>query len=235
MTYFISLTLPLTVQCYPSLPVSDVLWLQRDLGLYLVNCFDTFHAAKTLKYPALSLAHLLKYHGNIKLNKKHQLSDWRQRPLPQEMIDYARADTAYLHFLYDSMRKDLFKTHGQEGLQAVLNASRIWCLKRYEKDSFWPLGYRKLLNSEGTSSYPNSNIMTETDAKSGSDANDSSGKKGNSRNSNNSSGKGKGVKMGAPPTLSAEQDLVLSGQSTEICSKSNLYRIGVKSARKIEE
>lgn len=196
-----------------------------------MNCFDTYHAAKTLKYPALSLAHLLKYHGNIKLNKKHQLSDWRQRPLPQEMIEYARADTAYLHFLYDSMRKDLFKAHGQEGLQAVLNASRQWCLKRYEKDTFWPLGYRKLLNSEGNSSYPSSNIGTETKektAKSGSNA-DSNGKKGNS-NSNNSS-KGRGDKMGSPPSLTAEQDLVLSGQSADILSRECTYRRGVDNIR----
>jgi hypothetical protein len=94
-----------------------------------------------LKYPALSLAHLLKYYGNIKLNKKHQLSDWRLRPLPVEMIEYARNDTAYLHFLYDSMSKDLYKGLGSEGLQVVLNASRKWCLKRYEKEPFWPLGY----------------------------------------------------------------------------------------------
>ena len=38
----------------------DVLWLQRDFGLYLFNCFDSHVAAKVLKYPALSLAHLLK-------------------------------------------------------------------------------------------------------------------------------------------------------------------------------
>ena len=58
---------------------NDNMWLQRDMGLYLVNVFDTFHAAKALKFPALSLAHLLTYYANIRLNKKHQLSDWRQR------------------------------------------------------------------------------------------------------------------------------------------------------------
>eukprot|EP01035_Chromulina_nebulosa_P060341 gene60341-82562_t len=67
----------------------DILWLQRDFGLYVVNCFDTFYAAKALRYPALSLAHLVRMHCNVVLNKKHQLSDWRQRELPKEMINYA--------------------------------------------------------------------------------------------------------------------------------------------------
>ena len=169
---------------------SDVLWLQKDLGLYLVNTFDTFHAAKTLKYPALSLAHLLRFHGNIKLNKKHQLSDWRQRPLPQDMIDYARSDTAYLHFLYDSMRRDIFKAYGREGIEAVLNASRKWCLKRYEKEPFWPLGYRKLISSEGGPPGASAANQSTTSSSSSSRV--------------------------PPPTLSAAQDLVLAGQLISI-------------------
>jgi 3'-5' exonuclease len=156
-----------------------------------VNTFDTFHAAKTLKYPALSLAHLLKYHGNIKLNKKHQLSDWRQRPLPQDMIDYARCDTAYLHFLYDSMRRDIYKIYGREGIEAVLNASRKWCLKRYEKEPFWPLGYRKLISSEGCP--PGAST-------------------GHHSTASSSSSSSAGARL-PPPTLSAAQDLVLAGIS----------------------
>ena len=172
-----------------------------------MNVFDTYHAAKTLKYPALSLAHLLKYHGNIKLNKKHQLSDWRQRPLPQDMIDYARTDTAYLHFLYDSMRKDVYKMHGQEGLQAVLNASRKWCFKRYEKEPFWPLGFRKLLSAEGC--HPHGGGGSGSGSKGGSGAGSGGGGKvGVSGNVGGASGSGRG----AAQTLSAEQDLVLAGE-----------------------
>jgi ribonuclease D len=37
-------------------------WLQRDFGLYVINCFDTFQAAKLLNYPSLSLAHVVKIH-----------------------------------------------------------------------------------------------------------------------------------------------------------------------------
>ena len=177
------------------------------MGLYLVNCFDTFHAAKTLKYPALSLAHLLKYYGNIKLNKKHQLSDWRQRPLPQEMIDYARSDTCYLHFLYDSMRRDIYKIHGKEGLQAVLNASRKWCFKRYEKDPFWPLGYRKLLSSEGC---PPGGGGTGTGGGKQKNNNNNANTANNANNSSNSNNSNSGKSSSS--TLTDEQDLVLAGK-----------------------
>jgi len=91
----------------------DIMWLQRDFGLYVVNCFDTFFAAKALRYPALSLAHLVRMHCGVVLNKKHQLSDWRQRPLPEEMLQYARCDTHYLLTTYDCIRRDLWKSLGR--------------------------------------------------------------------------------------------------------------------------
>lgn len=37
----------------------DIIWLQRDLGLYIVSLFDTFHASKALGLPKHSLAYLL--------------------------------------------------------------------------------------------------------------------------------------------------------------------------------
>lgn len=129
----------------------DVLWLQRDLGLYLVNCFDTHVAAKALNYPALSLAHLLKMHCGVNVDKKHQLSDWRVRPLPEEMLHYAKEDTHYLLYVYDRVRQELWKKQGRPGLEHVFNASKQLCLARYEKPRFNPLGYRDLFQ-EGVAS-----------------------------------------------------------------------------------
>lgn len=124
----------------------DVIWLQRDLGLYVVNCFDTFHAAKALSYPALSLAHLLKFYCGVTLNKKYQLADWRERPLPTHLIEYAKLDTHYLLYVYDCLRRDVHASHGSSGVEAVHDASRRTTLQRYEKPSFYPLGYLKLIN-----------------------------------------------------------------------------------------
>ncbi|KAK7546670.1 exosome complex exonuclease-like protein Rrp6 [Phyllosticta citricarpa] len=85
----------------------DVMWLQRDLGLYLVGLFDTFHACRALGYPQASLASLLLKFVNFQAQKQYQMADWRIRPLPQELFDYARSDTHFLLYIYDNMRNEL--------------------------------------------------------------------------------------------------------------------------------
>ncbi|KAG0006872.1 exosome nuclease subunit, partial [Modicella reniformis] len=80
---------------------SDIIWLQRDFGVYIVNMFDTYHASKLLEFGAHSLAYLLKYFVDFDADKKYQLADWRIRPLPKEMLLYARADTHFLLYIYD--------------------------------------------------------------------------------------------------------------------------------------
>lgn len=37
----------------------DIEWLQRDLGLYVVNMFDTGQAARVLQFKSFGLAYLL--------------------------------------------------------------------------------------------------------------------------------------------------------------------------------
>ena len=86
---------------------SDINWLQKDLGLYLVGMFDTYQAAQVLSFPRKSLAHLLKHYCNVSVNKAYQLADWRIRPLSAEMLNYAREDTHYLLYVYDRPVKDM--------------------------------------------------------------------------------------------------------------------------------
>ena len=57
----------------------DVMWLQRDFGLYLVGLFDTHHASRVLGYPGGSLAFLLQKHVNFEAQKQYQMADWRIR------------------------------------------------------------------------------------------------------------------------------------------------------------
>jgi exosome complex exonuclease RRP6 len=57
----------------------DIVWLQRDLGLYVVGLFDTHHASQALGYQGGSLAFLLKKFINFDADKKYQLADWRIR------------------------------------------------------------------------------------------------------------------------------------------------------------
>mmetsp|Transcript_6451 Transcript_6451/g.3666 ORF Transcript_6451/g.3666 Transcript_6451/m.3666 type:complete len:177 (-) Transcript_6451:400-930(-) len=86
---------------------SDVLWLQKDFGVYVVNLFDTFLACKALEFPQLSLHYLLQQYCSYAKDKNLQLADWRRRPLTQEMLFYARCDTHYLLYIYDILRKEL--------------------------------------------------------------------------------------------------------------------------------
>jgi exosome complex exonuclease RRP6 len=57
----------------------DIGWLQRDLGLYVVNMFDTGQASRVLSYERLSLSYLLKKFCGVTANKQYQLADWRIR------------------------------------------------------------------------------------------------------------------------------------------------------------
>ena len=53
------------------------------------------------------LAYLLETYCQVLADKKYQQSDWRIRPLPEEMQKYAREDTHYLLYIYDRIRIDL--------------------------------------------------------------------------------------------------------------------------------
>jgi len=120
----------------------DILWLQRDFGIYVVNLFDTSRAAKLMKFAHLSLAFLMKHYCNVEVDKSYQLADWRERPLPLPMIQYARADTHFLLYIYDRLRNDLLMkdksniTVGKEFLRSVFARCNEICLKRYEKPPY---------------------------------------------------------------------------------------------------
>jgi exosome complex exonuclease RRP6 len=127
---------------------SDLMWLQRDFGLFIVNLFDTGQAARVLEFPSFGLAFIMKHYCNINADKKYQLADWRIRPLPAEMIKYAREDTHYLLYMYDRIRNDALNKGNQNKnlLMAILNRSKELCYKKYEKEMFQDDSYRKLYN-----------------------------------------------------------------------------------------
>lgn len=129
---------------------SDVQWLQRDFGIYVVNLFDTGRASRLLPhFSSAGLAYLLKKYANVNAEKKHQLSDWRQRPLPDEMLQYAISDTMYLLDIYDKMKAEINNFECDDiSIKVVLDESRKVCLNRYDKEPFNPNGYKYLINSK---------------------------------------------------------------------------------------
>ncbi|BFZ56421.1 exosome nuclease subunit [Savitreella phatthalungensis] len=118
---------------------SDVVWLQRDFGLYLVNLFDTYHASRALGFESRSLAFLLQKYCGFDPDKRYQLADWRIRPLPKEMLYYARADTHYLLYIYDHLINTLLE-HSPPGtskmLDTVLRDSEETALRQYMIDVY---------------------------------------------------------------------------------------------------
>ena len=81
--------------------------LKRDVGINVVNLFDTMQAARILGYQQVGLDSVLSRKLGITLDKKYLKADWGKRPLSQEMLNYARLDTHYLLELRDSFQTEL--------------------------------------------------------------------------------------------------------------------------------
>ncbi|KAI1489241.1 ribonuclease H-like domain-containing protein [Biscogniauxia mediterranea] len=138
----------------------DIIWLQRDCGLYIVGLFDTFEAAAALQYPARSLAYLLKKFVNFDADKKYQLADWRVRPIPEEMFYYARSDTHYLLYIYDMLRNELLQHSSddpeQDLMRTVLENSKATSLRKHEAFPYdeqtgqGPFGWYNMLIRQST-------------------------------------------------------------------------------------
>ncbi|XP_014675194.1 PREDICTED: LOW QUALITY PROTEIN: exosome component 10-like [Priapulus caudatus] len=122
----------------------DIRMLQRDFSVYVVNMFDTGQASRVLGLARHSLQHLLRHYCSVEADKQYQLADWRIRPLPAELLKYAREDTHYLLYVYDVMKNELLlKGNSQKNLLlSALQKSKQICELVYEKPLL--LEYRHL-------------------------------------------------------------------------------------------
>ncbi|QIX00371.1 hypothetical protein AMS68_005888 [Peltaster fructicola] len=121
----------------------DIMWLQRDFGVYIVGLFDTYAAARALGYTHASYAYLLKSFTDVDAKKQYQMADWRIRPLPRELVDYARSDTHYLLYVYDNMRNELLQKSNlaspkltKDKIWDVQERSKETALQRYEHPTY---------------------------------------------------------------------------------------------------
>ncbi len=85
----------------------DLICLKRSFGVTVTNLFDTMQAARILGYRQVGLDSILAEKLGVRLNKKFQKADWAQRPLPLEMLNYARLDTHHLLDLRDCLKEEL--------------------------------------------------------------------------------------------------------------------------------
>ena len=85
----------------------DLLTLKRDFGYTFTNLFDTMLAARILGWKEIGLGPILRDKFGIRLNKRYQRANWGRRPLPPDMLDYARLDTRFLIPLRDRLQSEL--------------------------------------------------------------------------------------------------------------------------------
>jgi len=85
----------------------DLIVLQRDFGWKFANLFDTMIAARILGKKKVGLGGLIEAELGIKLAKRFQKADWGRRPIPADMLDYARLDTHYLIQLRRKLKDEL--------------------------------------------------------------------------------------------------------------------------------
>lgn len=88
-------------------PQSDIVLVNYLYGSVPRNVFDTEKAAQLLNYENTSLSQLLEKHFGFSKDMKVRVSDWNQRPLTSEMLQYAAKDVAYLHRLQDLLTQEL--------------------------------------------------------------------------------------------------------------------------------
>ena len=74
----------------------DLITLKRDFDFTFENLFDTMVAARILGWEEVGLGSILKAEFGVHLDKRNQRANWGQRPLPRELLAYARLDTRYL-------------------------------------------------------------------------------------------------------------------------------------------
>ncbi|CAI0384800.1 unnamed protein product [Linum tenue] len=122
--------------------ILDTLKLRIHVGPHLREIFKDptkKKASRVLKLERNSLEYLLNHFCGVVANKEYQNADWRLRPLPSEMIRYAREDTHYLLYIYDQMRCLLHsmpeETESSEApLVEVYKRSYDVCMQLYEKE-----------------------------------------------------------------------------------------------------
>lgn len=111
----------------------DLISLKRDFNFTFENLFDTMLAARIMGWEEIGLGSILKAEFGVELNKRLQRANWGKRPLPANMLSYARLDTHYLIPLRFRMKSEL-KGNGRWAL-AEEDFSRLRFVNGRDPDS----------------------------------------------------------------------------------------------------
>jgi len=126
---------------------NDIPYFRHQYGFGFRRLFDTYLAARVLGYPQCGLAGLLETHFQVSLDKKFQMADWRIRPLPPGMAEYARMDTRYLLRLREILLAELLEAGRLAEAESEFQraAAAVWTEKTFDPDGWVRLkGARKV-------------------------------------------------------------------------------------------
>ena len=106
---------------------NDLKWLKSNFDVDVVNLFDTGRAFMLLHEDAFlpSLAFLVQKFLGFNLDKKYQKADWRLRPLPDVMREYARKDSCVLLYLWQILYSELTKKENADMLVRELSLKMV--------------------------------------------------------------------------------------------------------------
>ena len=115
----------------------DIRSLDRDWGMRIQNLFDTGIAAAFAGSDRRGLAAVLKEYLNVEIikNKKLQRADWSQRPLSQELTDYAAEDVRHLKRLRDVLYQKLTKLGRTSWVEE--ECARLSAITHTPQDTEW--------------------------------------------------------------------------------------------------
>lgn len=113
---------------------------RQDLELFFLlrdslpaHVFDTQLAATVLGYgDQIGYGNLVKQCLNVDLDKAHARTDWRQRPLSSEQLEYAADDVRYLRSLYHQLNDKLTETGRRSWLKEDFAA--LSAVNTYQED-----------------------------------------------------------------------------------------------------
>ena len=91
--------------------MQDVEVLRCHFGINVINVFDTQIADQFQgNDKQISYADIVDKHLGFFISKDLQFSDWIERPISREHIEYAATDVKYLADIYKLLKADLFET-----------------------------------------------------------------------------------------------------------------------------
>lgn len=122
---------------------SDIPILRRALGVEVEPLFDTQVAASLLGHGAqISLANLIRNQLGVQVTSKQSTSDWSQRPLTDDQLQYAATDVLHLHELETVLRAELVAEERLDWYEDE-QASRLQALGNHVQEDIWDV-YRRV-------------------------------------------------------------------------------------------